>query len=1135
MPLLLAEPAAAKRAFDLSAGDATVTLRQFVEVSGAQVIYLFPSVHGVVTNPVRGDFTPVEALTAMLANTGLHHVEEKQTGALMITRVAASKPPATPPSPVSPVPPTEMITKRKSLLAMLGSWIGVFGATPSTHAAADPAAASSLPASARGMIQGRVFNPTTADYLRNVEIRVDGTALLAISEDGGVYRLTNVPVGSVGVTATYTGHEPVRATLRVTAGAPTVHDFELLPTGQVAAGTTVRLDAFVVATERAGQAKAIAEQKNAMNIKTVVASDNFGDIFEGNVGEFLKFMPGITLDYVETDTRSARIGGLEAQYGAVTLDGGSMASTNSLAGSFRDSARAFEFEAVSINNIESIEVNKTLSADMPADAPAGTVNLRTKSALDRKGSRFAYTVAIVGNEYEFTLRRTARPDDARHAKVRPMLSFDYSNAFFDNKLGVAINGSFTNVFKEQFRVTHTYDYTSAQAIAAGMPLVSAVTYKDGPKITEKNSGGLKLDYQPFTPLRLSLTASYTLFADEMSTRTMEFRGVGNLGPGSSLTRLVALPSGNNANTRIRHAGKYSLKRSDTTNVSLGFTYKQGRLTADGLASYSRARFRNGAEQHATVDSAFTEITRIGFIAERSSPASADWNFTQTHGADWNDLQNWGRNDAFANNIDAQHSVAKTEQFVGQLNARYAMHWDLPTFFKAGIYKQVTTRMRHYNKLLYTKTYVGPTGIQTNAVFPRSSAEVRIAQAWGGNVSSLPAPDRKAVWDMLQAHPEYFVANEARQGSDLEEMLGNPQSNQEQIDAAYLMQNTRLGRWQFQGGVRFERTRTRTGVKAEVPINENPFATRTVNPATGVVTYRAVNTPDYVTYKWSRPPVKSWGEYDYLLPSASARYPIRENLVLKFGYNQAVSRPRLDYIAGRWIVNSADELVTIPNPGLTPEESQKFSAMLEYYFRPLGTLGVHVFRTEIDGANDSIGPLDAASVGLANDPTFGTYEFMTFAKVPGTRVIKGIELNYSQQLAFLPWEILRGTSIFATYSRFASHDRPANFMPQNATGGVNWRYRRIGAGIAGTWNDEFRTGTQIVPAASRYFPSEPEYVKERFLFDVNASFQLTRNMSLFASGRDAFNSGRTWYYKGSGRVRQMEKFGAQWSIGVKGSY
>jgi hypothetical protein len=31
----------------------------------------------------------------------------------------------------------------------------------------------------------------------------------------------------------------------------------------------------------------MTEQRNAMHVKTVVAADNFGDIAEGNIGEFL--------------------------------------------------------------------------------------------------------------------------------------------------------------------------------------------------------------------------------------------------------------------------------------------------------------------------------------------------------------------------------------------------------------------------------------------------------------------------------------------------------------------------------------------------------------------------------------------------------------------------------------------------------------------------------------------------------------------------------------------------------------------------------------------------------------------------------------------------------------------------------
>jgi iron complex outermembrane recepter protein len=203
-----------------------------------------------------------------------------------------------------------------------------------------------------GSVAGRVFNPATGEYVRNVEVALVGTPISTVTEEGGVYRLPNAPAGAYTIEVRYTGYDTARATVNVTAGTEVTKDFELKGSADTAkrGGEVVTLSAFTVSTEREGNAKAIMEQKNAMNMKTVVATDSFGDIAEGNIGEFLKFMPGITLDYVETDTRAARMGGLEARYGAVTLDGGSMANTST--GGFGGDSRQFEFEAVSINNIE---------------------------------------------------------------------------------------------------------------------------------------------------------------------------------------------------------------------------------------------------------------------------------------------------------------------------------------------------------------------------------------------------------------------------------------------------------------------------------------------------------------------------------------------------------------------------------------------------------------------------------------------------------------------------------------------------------------------------------------------------------------------------------------------------------------
>ncbi|MDO8544812.1 MAG: TonB-dependent receptor [Opitutaceae bacterium] len=994
------------------------------------------------------------------------------------------------------------------------------------------------PSAGMGGITGRIFNPATGEYVRNAEVRIDGTAQVAVSEDGGYYRLTSVPAGDVTLVASYLGYESVTARVTINPGATTTRDFELAGAGaRPAAGEVVTLGAFLVEAEQEGQAKAISEQRQAMNVKTVVASDNFGDIAEGNIGEFLKFMPGITLDYVETDTRAARMGGMEPRYGNVTLDGGTLA--NSTATGFGGDTRQFEFEAVTINNIESIEVYKTLSADMPADAPAGSINLRSKSALDRKGARFNTMLGAIGNEYEFTVHRTPRHDDSAHAKIRPTATFDYSNAFFGQKLGIAVNGLFTNVFKPQFRVTNTHDYTSAQANNAGTPLINLINYKDGPKMTDKSSGGLKLDYQPFTSLRLSLASSYTYFKDEIANRNLGFRvSAANIAPGSTLSRIVALPTAN-ANTRLEHTNVHSGRKFDTTNLSLGFTYKQGRLTADGLASYSRSRAQNGADHIGAVDQANLWLTRTGWIAERPGVASPSWNLTQTPGLDgvlrdWYNLDNFGRNDPTPGNIVLMRQRGKTEQYVGQINARYAMAWERPTFFKAGMYDQVTTR-RKENVKQFTATYVGPDNNQLNAPLPVSIADFRIAEPWGSNIGRLPVPDKAAMRGRLIDHPTWFTQTEAQRAANLDSLLGSPQSNQEQIRAAYVMQNTRSGAWQWQGGLRYEETSTRSRVKSPLPISRNRFANVTVNPNTGVRTYTAAQTAPYIEEKWSRGFSTDYGDYHDVLASAAAKYTATKNLNFKFGYHEAIKRPPLNNIAGQWSINAADTIITIPNPDLTPERSRKFSALAEYFIHPAGTVSVHVFQTSMKGAVDRSEPMPASALGLGDDPVYGFYEFITFENVPGTRKIKGIELSYSQQLTFLKGEVFRGASVFGSYSRFTSTPKPGGFVPQNAAAGVSWRFRRFNANLSGTWTDEFITGANYVSANSRYFPGEPEYLADRFIFDFGAGYRVGRHTTVFVSGRNIANSGKTWFYKADGRIRQMERYGGQWTLGVKGGY
>lgn len=84
---------AAKRFYNVPAGDAAVALRQFSETSGREVLFAAETVRGVRTAALQGDFTPQDAMAALLGGTGLVATPDAKTGAIAVSRRALSPSP----------------------------------------------------------------------------------------------------------------------------------------------------------------------------------------------------------------------------------------------------------------------------------------------------------------------------------------------------------------------------------------------------------------------------------------------------------------------------------------------------------------------------------------------------------------------------------------------------------------------------------------------------------------------------------------------------------------------------------------------------------------------------------------------------------------------------------------------------------------------------------------------------------------------------------------------------------------------------------------------------------------------------------------------------------------------------------
>jgi iron complex outermembrane recepter protein len=963
-----------------------------------------------------------------------------------------------------------------------------------------------------GSIVGRVFNPATQEYVRNAEVSIEGTNLVTYSADDGSYVLSNVPAGDISVSVNYTGYDRATSKVAVGAGQTATRDFELKGSmyqpGSAAKDSAIVLGQFVVSTEREGNAKAIMEQRAAINMKSVVAADNFGDVTGGNIGEFIKYLPGVVMDYNNSDARYARIGGLDPRYVGVSIDGMSVASAASA--SFGAESRAFEFEQASITGIETIEINKTTTASMDADAPAGRINMRSKNAFDRKGREITAQLTLTGNTNALDIKKTPGPYEGDDYKIRPGFVFTYAESF-KGRFGVQLSLGANTLYTDQSEVMNTFNHSNSDR----GPFITQIMFRDAPKLSTRASFNLTTDYKITENLSVSLRTAGSLFDDGTNNRQLFLTAnAAQIDPSSTLSYLVANPTAN-ANTRLQLATSRRNKVNNTITYTPKVEYKRGDFTATAGGGYSRSRtayeqFTRGFFQGVT-----SRVTRMGWTAERSDPRSLDWHIEQTSGLPWNDPASYNRLDALANNAIINPQSGQNQVFVGYLDAKKTFDLGLPIQLSTGGKTKVTTYdIEKSGNLQWT--YVGPTGSQLSPAaqlptFTRYPFEPR----QGGNVPTLniPRPDPYTLFDRYAANPDQFTPNLIN--NHINENFSS-RSIKEQIDSAYIEANTRWRKVRLNLGVRHERTRT-TAKRHDLL------------PTAAVVA--AGFTPDtipFVNHQYRNGErQKTYGVYDNTFFSGGAKYSLTENLTVQVAASQSIARPSYSDLAGVITVNETAQTVRIPNPEMKPETSDKFFVSLQRYLEPAGTISLSGYKLWVENMGSGIVPVSAEAAGYANDPEYFGYTFMRPQNFPGTRRIDGIDLEYSQQLVFLP-KFWRGLSVFGSLSRTRADIQVVDHVPKSANGGIRFSNHRFNAQLRCTW---------VAPRLDSVNATTGEEVwqYERLMFDFSGGYRINQTYEITVTGRNILNSPIATYSNEPGLLRSSARFGPAWTIGVRGRF
>lgn len=231
-----------------------------------------------------------------------------------------------------------------------------------------------------GSIVGRVADPGGAPYV-GAEVSVADLGLRAQTGAQGRYRILGVPAGSHTVRVDYLSAAKATETVEVPAGASVELDFELQSYVEEIHVTASPL--------LEGQAAALNQQKNALNITNIVSADQIGRFPDPNAAEATQRVPAITLQRDQGEGRYVLVRGTEARLNSTMVDGERIPSPEA-------DGRDIALDVIPADLLQAIEVSKALTPDMDGDAIGGAVNLVTKRAPESR--RLSATAAMGFND-----------------------------------------------------------------------------------------------------------------------------------------------------------------------------------------------------------------------------------------------------------------------------------------------------------------------------------------------------------------------------------------------------------------------------------------------------------------------------------------------------------------------------------------------------------------------------------------------------------------------------------------------------------------------------------------------------------------------------------------------------------------
>lgn len=210
-----------------------------------------------------------------------------------------------------------------------------------------------------GTLYGEVTDLATGESLPGATIMIKGTTIGTAADIDGRYVLRRVPVGEYVVVFSYMGYTSEELEAEIQDGERTELSVRL-------EDITIMGDDIVVTARQRGQARALTRQRQSINIRNIISSEQIEAFTDQDVSGALSRVVG--MGHGGTNIR-----GVGAGASNITMDGQRMGTTSQ--------TRSVDLSTISADMVQELDVIKVITPDMDADAMSGVINVSTRRPI----------------------------------------------------------------------------------------------------------------------------------------------------------------------------------------------------------------------------------------------------------------------------------------------------------------------------------------------------------------------------------------------------------------------------------------------------------------------------------------------------------------------------------------------------------------------------------------------------------------------------------------------------------------------------------------------------------------------------------------------------------------------------------